>query len=137
MTFDVSRHVGDAMEFEGTYYVRGVATPLTGHTLRATLKRSDAPDAADPGVAQVSTVSSASGIITLQTGGGVANAGYLVHFNAAATASLTPDASGNYPVLYMDVRIVQPDGDPFVIDPPAGQRNVIRLFGPVTQTRTL
>lgn len=130
MAFDVDRYLGKTMEFAGVYRVEGVATSLVGHSLRATLK-ADPDDDADPGVAQITTASTANGQITLETGDSIANAGYRLKFKPAATLS---QAHGT--VLYLDVSVVQPDGDVFIIDPAPGELCIIRLWQPGTRTNT-
>jgi hypothetical protein len=124
-------YAGRTIEFEGVFYKRGVATSLAGATMRASIKTS--PDDLDAAVlATITTTLTASGQITLTTGDGVANAGYVAKFLPAATEALEADPPDGD--VYPEVTVKEADGDEYTIFPPARERATMRLITPVVRT---
>lgn len=104
------RFAGATWRFSGVYSVDGVATSLSGASIKATLKNSVA-DADAAAVASITTASTASGQITLTTGGGVANAGWIANFKPAATVALLTAPPDH---LILGLRVLEADADEWV-----------------------
>lgn len=124
-------YAGRTIEFAGVYYKAGVATSLSGMTMRASIKASPT-DTDAAAIATITTTLTANGQITLTTGDGVANAGYNCKFLPAATESVesvTPTAD-----VYLEVAVKETDNDEYSIYPPANSRATLTLVGPVVDT---